>query len=302
MLNNNALISHFELADFLYQDGTKTLNQDTMEIAINAASDRCESYTQRNFKLEKADQYFDGSGTSTFYFPDFPVQTVHTLQQDIDRNFTSSSNISSDDFVVYNEDGHLELYNNESAFSIGKKNVHVVYRSGFNMTEFESDSNALSFVIDSATLGVTFTATKFPSNQSYINHINSKFSAATGNVTVKYNNRAEEFEFTSSTATTFQILFENSSANYHFGFFTDQTGSTNYTSEYQTPFIPADLRQSIVLQSAWWYKQNFGKGDGMLGIRQTSISSVSQSVADPILKILPEVKMIWDNYKAYQCK
>jgi len=97
---------------------------------INAVSERVEQYCNRRFLRRSFVEYKDGEGEDTV-FADNPPITVHSLFDDLNNQYGSGTQISVDDFVVWEDEGRVVL-DGDYVFADGKKNVKLYYAGGFS--------------------------------------------------------------------------------------------------------------------------------------------------------------------------
>lgn len=88
--------------------------QDKYQTLINQASSRIEQFCNRNLKAADysttAALILDGSGTDTLIVPHFPVNSISKLYIDTGRTFAATSEVSSDEYVLYAKSGLITLY------------------------------------------------------------------------------------------------------------------------------------------------------------------------------------------------
>ena len=85
-------------------------------------------------------EFYDGERETYVVLKHFPIVSVTTLHIDGGRVFDASALIASDEFVIYKDDGKIELIGVDqfggvrSIFPRGQQNIKVVYVAGFSTT------------------------------------------------------------------------------------------------------------------------------------------------------------------------
>jgi len=114
---------------------------------INRLSTRIESYCGRKFVAREYTEYHDGDKTNAVIVDNPPIISVSGLWDDIDREFTSNEEITSDNYVVYSNEGYLSLYNDEVYFSRGVQNIKVVYSGGYTTIPYDLQDACINWVL-----------------------------------------------------------------------------------------------------------------------------------------------------------
>jgi hypothetical protein len=122
----NALIT---LADLKTHLGiTDTANDPTLELLINAMSNRFDVETSRNLKQATyTNLLLDGNGERDLSLPNYPVSAIAALTED-DITLTENT-----DYFLYssNFDGYLrKLY--DGLWNTGSKNIKITMTAGFS--------------------------------------------------------------------------------------------------------------------------------------------------------------------------
>jgi uncharacterized phiE125 gp8 family phage protein len=106
--------------------------QDTfLENLTNRAYKILETYLGRVIKSATYTEYMDGDGTGELILNQFPIISVTSIHDDLDRDFTSTFLIAATDYVIYKERGVIKLFRNEGAFQKGLQNLKVIYVAGY---------------------------------------------------------------------------------------------------------------------------------------------------------------------------
>lgn len=99
---------------------------------VNEISKICNSYTGRHLLQKSYTEYYNGNGTPFLILNHYPIISVTSLHDDVNRVFDGSSAIDIGvDVLVKKDIGELELWNSESVFEKDRANVKVVYSAGF---------------------------------------------------------------------------------------------------------------------------------------------------------------------------
>lgn len=115
-----------------------TDNDDILNQLIGAASEAVETYCNRKFARTVYTEYHDGRGDARLVLDHRPVVSVTSVHDDLNRTFGADSLILSDDYIVRELAGIIELlrsaatFSSSSAFfSDGQRSVKVVYEAGY---------------------------------------------------------------------------------------------------------------------------------------------------------------------------
>jgi len=125
-----ALVSMDQLKELLKITGSA---EDTIVAnTINRASELAATYCGRRFVVETYTEFYDGKGKKEMLLRNYPINSVTSLNVDIERDFDSDTDIDvSADVMIDKKAGILRLWNDESTFAKGRGNVKVVYSAGY---------------------------------------------------------------------------------------------------------------------------------------------------------------------------
>lgn len=116
--------------------GITDSTQDTfLENLANRAYKILETYLGRQIKSQTLTEYYDGPESpdqSELILNQFPIISVTSIHDDLDRGFSSTYLIDSGDYVIYKERGVVKLFRNEAAFQKGIQNIKIVYVAGYS--------------------------------------------------------------------------------------------------------------------------------------------------------------------------
>lgn len=103
---------------------------------LKAAEDKAKRYCGTVLEAEDITEYHDGDGTGVVLLRNFPVNSVATVHDDIERSYDAASLVAATDYVV-EACGKLTL--DGLVFDPGFKNVKVVYNAGYSATVMPYD-------------------------------------------------------------------------------------------------------------------------------------------------------------------
>jgi hypothetical protein len=111
-------------------------DQTQVEYMINAATEQgemiaCRRLAARDYGVARESPYdFDGNGRDKMLLPNFPINSVAHLYIDDTRVFGAGTEIDSDDFTWYSDEGILAYP--FLTFPVGMRNVRVEYNAGYS--------------------------------------------------------------------------------------------------------------------------------------------------------------------------
>lgn len=296
-LLNTRLITLEELQEYANNDTAG--NEALLQSIINRVSKRFDEYCHRSIVERIHTEYYDGDGTSELLLNNMPISRVVSLYDDIDRDFPSADLISSDDYVIYPEQGIIKLFNDESVFQRGIQNIKITYWGGYKTLKIESGINdKVNFKeADGAELTATLTANDYDL-ETLVTELQTQLnSAGTSTYTVEFNYSTNKFEITTSEGTSLTFLWNtgtnaNTNAAQVLGFnsSSDNGSVTTETSDFEVYPIPDDIKEAACQQATWNWRQTFAK-DGIVGMTSKSVAGQSVSFLTG-RKMLPEVEDI----------
>lgn len=149
-LNTYALVSLQEAKSYLQEDPIANLGtkEDLIGRLVNSISTLAETYMNRKILSRSyTNEDYDGTGTDTLQLKNYPIISVESLYDDIDRNFTAAHLISSGNIIIYAEEGKIKRKGvvlsidentgkifRTASFSRSRKNVRVNYTAGYAAT------------------------------------------------------------------------------------------------------------------------------------------------------------------------
>ena len=140
------VVSLFDIKEHL---GITQSNTDDAYLStlIDGISEAIEQYCRRKFAARRYTEYHSGDGSSGVLFVDeYPIVAVTSLHDDVDREFGSSDLIATGNYVVSGDDGMVELYDDETRFSKGTRNIKITYTGGYNTMPYSIGLAAMIWI------------------------------------------------------------------------------------------------------------------------------------------------------------
>ena len=110
---------------------------------INAASWYFNDFTRRKLKAQSITEYHDGDHPYQLFLNSPPV-TGLTLYSDADRAFGSTTAISSDDYVLYDQRG--EVWLTGTSFINDKRVIKATYTGGYSTIPYDIQEACVTLV------------------------------------------------------------------------------------------------------------------------------------------------------------
>lgn len=112
--------------------GISGTDEDTLlNELISGASGAIENFCNRILGEATYTEHHDGRGKSSVVLKQFPVVSVTSVHDDIDRDFEVGDLVDADNYIVDMVAGMVMLKSN-ATFADGILNVKVVYRAGYS--------------------------------------------------------------------------------------------------------------------------------------------------------------------------
>lgn len=120
--------------------GINTDDHDLLLIdLIEDVSSILETYCGRHFSAADYVEYQDGTGEDYFLTDEWPINSITSIYDDPDRDFTSSSLVDPTYYTYYPEEGKVHLVatgavigvNLYTVFSTAKRNIKITYNAGY---------------------------------------------------------------------------------------------------------------------------------------------------------------------------
>ena len=144
---------------------------------ITAATHEIENYTKRKLRGRTygADglsaDYYNGEGSPRLYVNEYPIISVTSLYDDTAQTFDSTSLKASTDYILWKDEGIIELYPaalKGANFTKSVGNIKLIYTAGYEEFQIIEDTNDRidfneggSALVGNLTSGIYTAATKF---------------------------------------------------------------------------------------------------------------------------------------------
>lgn len=129
-----ALCSLAYIKRILGIDQSNTDHDTLLEPLIDAVSIRIEELTLRQFVSRTHVEEKDGEGENWIHLDNYPVTVLHSLFDDVNRVWSDGSLISSDNYILIEDEGTVIL-EGIYAFNDGRRNVRARYTGGYADTD-----------------------------------------------------------------------------------------------------------------------------------------------------------------------
>lgn len=138
------LITYEEARTFVDIASPDSQQESLINMLTTGVSQMLETYCSRKFKSrDYTNEYHDGEGDVYMLTDEFPINSVASLYDDVDRLFDSNSLIDSTDYVIYKDIGKIQLINGSTTvfangiFSTGEQNVKITYNAGYDAIPYD---------------------------------------------------------------------------------------------------------------------------------------------------------------------
>lgn len=157
---DNALTSLQTAKVYLGIDLAKTANDIKITQFINSASWFCNSYTQRKLLSRTLTEYYSGDGTSELFTLNYPISSITTVHDDLDRSYGSDTLITATDLVIMPNDLAYKIVYDGGVFNVGIRNIKAVYVAGYATIPYDLEEACLQIIglfwnnVDKGWLGI----------------------------------------------------------------------------------------------------------------------------------------------------
>jgi len=142
--SSDMLTSVSNVKSFL--DISNTSDDTLIQNIIYRVTDQIQSYCRRDFFSTEYTEYYDGDGSKTLIVNQFPITAIDSIYDDIDYQWGSDDEISSDD-IIFNansNDSKSGIINLDTDyFSIGKQNIKITYTAGYSTIPYDIEKAAI---------------------------------------------------------------------------------------------------------------------------------------------------------------
>lgn len=130
-----ALCTIEEVRDYLGITGTNTTANEVIDRLCDTVTELFNTYCGRVLESTEHTEYYSCHGSDYLVLNNYPITSVSGIWDDIDRVWESTTEISSDDYLL---DGNV-LYLNDLYFSNYIKSVKVIYTAGYTEATLPAD-------------------------------------------------------------------------------------------------------------------------------------------------------------------
>lgn len=273
-MNVNTLSSAINFKNFTGATDSN-LSDQFLNFLIQSASDDIERYTNRKLRARQFTEYQRGQYTKRIYTHQYPILTVISVHDDLERDFELTSLIDSNDYFINSENGMIELVN--GYFQRGVGNIKIVYTAGFDeFVVIENGNDKLDFNINETDEVITIPAGTYTAD-SLREQIEDLMQEIDENFIVRYNKLTGVFKIINDSG--FSLLWNSGDNEFNncadlLGFYksTDDTESTSYESDYSVFGIPIDL-EIACLKLTYQRFLETPQGQNRFGIESKGISA-----------------------------
>lgn len=260
-----------------------------IEAQINRTSTEIERFCGRRFVAREYTEFYDGDGTPDLFLTNFPVISLGSLNDDVDRKWLAADTIAKSNIQFDKGTGKVRLWNLEGAFVNGNQNVRVEYFAGYALMTVEWGKHKLDFREHAS--GTTYTV-NVPPNEYDVVTLSTRIARSMSSLglnsyAVTYDARARTYKIALSTGPvgTLQILTTTSNSAQlilpvlGFGTSANFTGATSYTASTSVaPRVPFDVEQACIDMVIQRYDTSeWGSFKAGRGYKSRSIGDYSES-------------------------
>jgi hypothetical protein len=134
-----------KVKSFLSIPSTNADHDELLNNIISGVSEEIEKYCGRVFKAQSHTEYIDGEGLDRFMVKNFPINSITSIHDDLDRVYGSDTLIASSDYGYDANTGIVFMVS--SLFSEGTQNIKIVYNGGYATIPLDLENAAISLVV-----------------------------------------------------------------------------------------------------------------------------------------------------------
>ena len=293
---------------------TTTDNDYIINRLITAATHEIENYTKRKLRGRTyganglSADYYNGEGTPRLYVNEYPIISVTSLYDNTAQTFDSTSLKASTDYIIYSDEGIIELYPaaiKGANFTKSVGNIKLIYTAGYEEFQIiENTNDRIDFEESDGGTELTANLTGgIYTSDTLCTHVAAQLnSAGTDTFTCSYNYITSKFTITSDGSwlnllwLTGGNLYRTAALLLGYRIEADDTGALTFTSNDSVLGIPADLEQACLeIALRMWQQSKFGSGRFDKESEQITgeMAGTLKFNTDPIP---PHVKKILNNY------
>ncbi len=261
-----------------------------LQLYLVAAQRALELFTRRAFdgSVERT-EYFDGCRYNPFLvLKSYPIVSITTLHDDLDREFDSASLISASDYFLDRNIGKIILKGTAS-FQDGEKNIKVVYKGGYI-----PETTVVAAALPANNMTVADALSSY--SQAFSLYVQTGTAQVAGSITITGTdeNGSAQSEILTFTGTAAQRLLSKKSWKSVTDFDAAAVSTGSNTIKCVGVSFPSDLRSSLLHAMAFLYRQD---SLHRIGLTSRNIGDETESgISDNFPK---QVLEIWHGYKDY---
>ena len=296
---------------------TVTTDDEFIERLLVQASSDIESYTKRKLRARAYDdttfpsEIHSGEGSNQLFTDQFPIISVSALYDDSAHSFGSATLKTSTDYLIFKDQGIIQLYNDAvlgTVFGKSVGNIRLKYVAGYDQFNIIANvNNKLDFEETSSTEKTASITAGVYTGSGLATVIESGLEAVgDSDYSVTYDYRTSLFKITSDRAgggNTFKLLTNTGTNVYRsiamtIGFVTsaDNDDAATQEADFNTLGIPHDLIKACNILMAYEFKRS-DVGAGSLG--EKSIQSKEGTVMYDTDDLPNDFKRILNSYKRH---
>jgi len=137
-LDSNCWVTLADLKEHLDIPSTDTSKDSFLTNILNAAFAMACNYIGRDLNALDYTEYYNGDGSQFLLLKKFPVNSIASIYDDIDRTFATESLIDSQDYFLDANTGMVTLFQEAAAFSVGFGNIKITYNAGYTSIPYDA--------------------------------------------------------------------------------------------------------------------------------------------------------------------
>ena len=291
-------------------------NDNIMRNFITRATIEIESYTKRRLRGRTYGangldaEMHNGDGSNVLRTREYPIISVTSIHDDTLRDFTGTTLKASTDYIIWRDEGAIQLYPDAllgSVYSNGVGNVQLIYTAGYD--EFNIITGVNNYIdfeeTASSQLSASVTGGRYTASGLCTAVKTALDSAGSSTYTVVYDFQESKFQITSnlSGSNAFKILWNTGTNRYRsiarrMGFYDDSNNPSKatHTAEVSALGIPDDLELACI-QIAQRYFLESEYGGSRFDMKSKNVSGERGMTTTYVGGDMPDgVKAILDKY------
>jgi len=144
--SDNALVSLEEAKQFINKDLNDQTEDNKILQYINSASSLCNSLTHRKLKARDLTEYYSGDGSNTLMLNNYPINSIASIYDDLDRTYGADTLIDNSDYVIMPTNLAFKVIYDGSVFMKGIRNIKITYNAGYSTIPWDLREACLELV------------------------------------------------------------------------------------------------------------------------------------------------------------